>query len=409
MTTSAITALQTAEILALEDTNTSGAYTKRPVAMVRGQGAILWDTDGNRYIDGMAGIGVANIGHSHPVLIAALHEQLGKLVVCNEGYYSDQRALFLRDLTARTPGDLNRVFLCNSGTEAVEGAIKAARCFTGRTDLVALRRGFHGRTLGALSLTWNPKYRDAFRPLIPGVSHVPLNDIEALQAAVTERTAAVVLEIIQGEGGIWPADPDYLQAVRRLCDEQGVLLVVDEVQTGMGRTGSWFACGHFDLLPDILCVGKGLGGGVPLGAVIWRESLGTLPSGSHGSTLGGNPLACAAGRAVLRIMADENLPARAARLGEQIIQELRGLDSPRIREVRGRGLMIGVDLRHRAGPVVKALMNRGILVTPAGPTVLRLLPPLVIAEEDLAYIVRGIAEVLQEFEKSESPELVEGG
>ena len=226
---------------------------------------------------------------------------------------------------------------------------------------------------------------------------------------MTERTAAVVLEIIQGEGGVWPADQDYLQAVRGLCDEQGALLVVDEVQTGMGRTGKWFACEHFDLLPDILCVGKGLGGGVPLGAVIWRESLGTLPSGSHGSTSGGNPLACAAGRAVLRIMADENLPARAARLGEQIIQELRGLDSPRIREVRGRGLMIGVDLRHRAGPVVKALMNRGILVTPAGPTVLRLLPPLVIAEEDLAYIVRGIAEVLQEFEKSESPELVEGG
>ena len=353
------TAPGTAEILALEDAHTSGAYTKRPVAMVRGKGAILWDAEGNRYIDGISGIGVANVGHNHPVLTAAMQEQLDNLIVCHEACYNDQRALFLHELTARIPGDLNRVFLCNSG----------------------------------LYLVYYQKY-----PLLPGVTHVPLNDIQALEAAVTERTAAIVLEIIQGEGGVWPADPDYLQAVRGLCDEQGVLLVVDEVQTGMGRTGKWFACEHFDLLPDIICLGKGLGGGVPLGAVIWRESLGTLPPGSHGSTFGGNPLACAAGRAVLRIMADEDLPGRAARLGEQLIQELRGLNSPRIREVRGRGLMIGVDLRQRAGPVIKALMSKGILVTPGGPTVLRLLPPLVITEVELASIVRGLAEVLQELE-----------
>ena len=392
------TAPGTAEILALEDAHTSGAYTKRPVAMVRGKGAILWDAEGNRYIDGISGIGVANVGHNHPVLTAAMQEQFDKLIVCHEACYSDQRALFLGELTERTPGDLDRVFLCNSGTEAIEGAIKVARYFTGRTDLVAHRRGFHGRTMGALSLTWNQKYRDAFHPLLPGVSHVPLNDIEALEAEVTERTAAVVLEIIQGEGGIWPADPDYLHAVRRLCDEKGVLLVVDEVQTGMGRTGSWFACEHFDLLPDILCLGKALGGGMPVGAVVWRDSLGTLPPGAHGSTFGGNPLACAAGRAVLRIMADEDLPGRAARLGEQLIQELRGLNSPRIREVRGRGLMIGVDLRQRAGPVIKALMSKGILLTPAGPTVLRLLPPLVITEVELASVVQGLAEVLRELE-----------
>ena len=392
------TAPGTAEILVLEDAHTSGAYTKRPVAMVRGKGAILWDAEGNHYIDGISGIGVANVGHNHPVLTAAMQEQLDKLIVCHEAYYNNQRALFLHELTARTPGDLNRVFLCNSGAEAVEGAIKAARYFTGRTELVAHRRGFHGRTMGALSLTWNQKYRELFHPLLPGVTHVPLNDIEALEAELTERTATVVLEIIQSEGGIWPADPDYLHAVRRLCDEKGVLLVVDEVQTGMGRTGSWFACEHFDLLPDILCLGKALGGGMPVGAVVWRDSLGTLPPGSHGSTFGGNPLTCAAGRAVLRIMADEDLPGRAARLGEQLIQELRGLNSPRIREVRGRGLMIGVDLRQRAGPVIKALMSKGILVTPGGPTVLRLLPPLVISEEELASIVRGLDEVLQELE-----------
>lgn len=385
-----------AEILALEDAHTSGAYAKRPAAMVRGEGAILWDADGNRYIDGMSGVGVANVGHNHPVLKAAMKEQLDRLLVCGEAYYNDQRAQFLRDLTARTPEDLNRVFLCNSGAEAVEGAIKVARRFTGRIEVVGHKRGYHGRTMGALSLTWNPKFRESFHPLVPGFTHVPLNDIEALEGSVTERTAAVVLEIIQGEGGIWPAEAEYLQAARRLCDDRGALLVVDEVQTGMGRTGRWFACEHFNLLPDILCLGKGLGGGMPVGAVVWRDALGTLPPGSHGSTFGGNPLACAAGRAVLQILAEEGLPERASRLGERAIQELREMDVPEIREVRGRGLMIGVDLRHRAGPVIRALMNKGILGTTGNTTVIRLLPPLVIAEEDLAHIVRGLEEVLWE-------------
>ena len=364
--------------------------------MVRGRGARVWDADGREYIDCMAGHGVANLGHCHPAVTAAIQQQAATLVTCSETLYNDQRAALLAELTARTPGDLNRVFLCNSGAEAVEGAIKVARLLTGRTDLVATMRGFHGRTLGALSATWDEKYRKPFLPLVPGFSHVPFNDLEAMAAAVTGNTAGVLVEVVQGEGGVRPADADYLQGLRRLCDERGALLIVDEVQTGLGRTGRWFACEHAGLVPDLLCLGKTLGGGIPMGAVVWREALGALPEGVHGSTFGGNPLACAAGRAVLRVLADEDLPARAARLGVRLLADLGALDSPLVREVRGRGLLVGVELRQRVTPILKALMERGVLALPAGPTVLRLLPPLVIEEADLERVVEAVAASLRE-------------
>jgi acetylornithine/LysW-gamma-L-lysine aminotransferase len=384
------------EILAVENAHTSGAYPKRPVAIVRGQGARVWDADGREYIDCMAGHGVANLGHCHPAVTAAIQAQAATLVTCSETLYNDQRAALLAELAARTPGDLKRIFLCNSGAEAVEGAIKVARLLTGRTGIVATMRGFHGRTLGALSATWDEKYRKPFLPLVPGFSHVPFNDLEAMAAAVADDTAGVLVEVVQGEGGVRPADADYLQGLRRLCDERGKLLIVDEVQTGLGRTGRWFACQHADLVPDVLCLGKTLGGGIPMGAVVWRETLGTLPEGVHGSTFGGNPLACAAGRAVLRVLADEDLPGRATHLGERLMADLRAVNSPLVREVRGRGLLVGVELRQRVTPVLKALMERGVLALPAGPTVLRLLPPLVIEEADLETVVEAIADVLKE-------------
>jgi len=274
----------TEDILAAENAHTSGAYPKRPIAVVRGRGARVWDADGREYIDCMAGHGVANLGHCHPAVTAAIQQQAATLVTCSETLYNDQRAALLAELTARTPGDLKRVFLCNSGAEAVEGAIKVARLLTGRTDLVATMRGFHGRTLGALSATWDEKYRKPFLPLVPGFSHVPFNDLEAMAAAVSGDTAGVLVEVVQGEGGVRPADADYLQGLRRLCDERGALLIVDEVQTGLGRTGRWFACEHAGLVPDLLCLGKTLGGGIPMGAVVWREALGALPEGVHGST-----------------------------------------------------------------------------------------------------------------------------
>jgi acetylornithine/LysW-gamma-L-lysine aminotransferase len=385
----------TDHIISMEDAYTSGAYPKRRIAVVHGQGARVWDAEGREYIDCVAGHGVASLGHCHPAVTAAIQQQVATLVTCSEVFYNDQRAALLAELAARTPGDLNRVFLCNSGAEAVEGAIKVARLLTGRPGVVATMRGFHGRTLGALSATWNEKYRKPFGPLVPGFSHVPFNDLEAMAGAITDTTGAVLVEVVQGEGGVRPADAAYLQGLRRLCDQRGALLIADEIQTGLGRTGHWFACEHVGLTPDLLCLGKALGGGVPMGAVVWRETLGTLPSGVHGSTFGGNPLACAASRAVLRTLADADLPARAARLGEQFMDSLRAIQSPLVREVRGWGLMVGVELRQRVTPLLQALMERGVLALPAGSNVLRLLPPLVIEEAELQTVAEAVREVLK--------------
>lgn len=383
------------DIISLEDSHTSGAYPKRPIALVRGQGARVWDADGREYIDCIAGHGVASLGHCHPTVTAAIQEQAELLVTCSETLYNDQRAALLAELAAHVPGDLSRAFLCNSGAEAVEGAIKITRLFTGRPGVVATMRGFHGRTLGALSATWNQKYRKPFTPLVPGFSHVPFNDLEAMAAHVTEDTAAVLVEVVQGEGGVRLGDADYFRGLRRLCDERGALLIVDEIQTGLGRTGCWFAYEHVGITPDVLCLGKAIGGGLPMGAVLWREALGTLPAGVHGSTFGGNPLVCAASRSVLRTLAEEDLPARAARLGQEFMAGLRGIESPLVREVRGRGLMVGVELRRRVTPVLKQLMGRGVLALPAGPTVVRFLPPLVIEEAELQVVLETVRDVLK--------------
>jgi acetylornithine/LysW-gamma-L-lysine aminotransferase len=383
------------DIISLEDSYTSGAYPKRPIALVRGQGARVWDADGREYIDCIAGHGVASLGHCHPTVTAAIQEQAELLVTCSETLYNDQRAALLAELAAHVPGDLSRAFLCNSGAEAVEGAIKITRLFTGRPGVVATMRGFHGRTLGALSATWNQKYRKPFTPLVPGFSHVPFNDLEAMAAHVTEDTAAVLVEVVQGEGGVRLGDADYFRGLRRLCDERGALLIVDEIQTGLGRTGCWFAYEHVGITPDLLCLGKAIGGGLPMGAVLWRKALGTLPAGVHGSTFGGNPLVCAASRSVLRTLAEEDLPARAASLGQEFMAGLRGIESPLVREVRGRGLMVGVELRRRVTPVLKQLMGRGVLALPAGPTVVRFLPPLVIEEAELQVVLETLRDVLK--------------
>jgi acetylornithine/LysW-gamma-L-lysine aminotransferase len=386
---------RTAAIIATESAHTSGAYFKRPIALVRGQGSRVWDADGREYIDCIAGHGVASVGHCHPEVTAAVKEQAATLVTCSEILHNNQRAALLAELTARTTGGLKRVFLCNSGTEAVEGAIKIARLLTGRAGVVATMRGFHGRTFGALSATWKEKYRQPFTPLVPGFSHVPFNNLDAMAEAITDHTAAVLVEIVQGEGGVRPGDASYFQGLRHLCTERGALLIADEVQTGLGRTGRWFAYEHVGIAPDILCLGKALGGGLPMGAVVWRERLGILPNGTHGSTFGGNPLACAASRAVLRTVADEDLPARAAGLGKKFMAGLRAIQSPVVREVRGRGLMVGLELRQRVAPILKELMGRGVLALPAGPTVLRFLPPLVIEEAELEIVLEAVRDTLK--------------
>jgi len=385
-----------------ETVHASGGVPRRDAMIVRADGARLVDDRGNTYTDLSSGHGWANLGHTHPVVTQAICEQAKTLVCLTESAFNDQRALWFNELTkvleaevgASDRGLLSRIHPSNSGTEAIEAAIKAARLFTGRTEILSFQRGFHGRTLGALSATARRALREPFEPLVPGFSRVPFNDVESLTAGVTDRTAAVLVELVQGEGGVHVAQAQFVAALREVCTRVGALLVVDEIQTGLGRTGRWFACQHFDLAPDILVLGKALGGGIPMGATIWREALGTLPSGSHGSTFGGGPLACAASRAVLKVMRDEGLPERAAVQGRQVRDRLAGSNARVVREVRGLGLMVGVDLRKKVTPVLRRLMDRGIWALPAGMNVLRLLPPLTIPESDLHDALSVVVEVL---------------
>ncbi|MGC8780995.1 MAG: aspartate aminotransferase family protein, partial [Anaerolineae bacterium] len=366
-----------------------------PLAVVRGQGARVWDAEGREYIDCVGGQGTANLGHAHPAIVEAIGRQAATLISCPEIFYNDQRALLIERLAAVAPtGPATRVFLCNSGAEANEAALKFARLSTGRPGIVAAMRSFHGRTFGALSATWNKEYRQPFEPLVPGFSHVPYNDIAALEAAVGDDTAAVILEVVQGEGGVHPGTAEYLGRAQELCRERGALLIIDEVQTGYGRTGRLFACEHYGLTPDLMTIAKSMAGGLPMGACLIGPRVQNIRPLTHGSTFGGNPLACAAALATLEVMQRDRLPERAARLGAYLLGRLRRIESPLIREVRGLGLLVGVDLRVKVTPILQKLQALGVLALPAGATVLRLLPPLVIAEEDLEQVAEAVEEVV---------------
>ncbi len=380
-------------IIEIENEHTSGLYTKQNFVIVRGQGASLWDADGNEYIDCSSGHGVANLGHANPRVAEAVYKQASTLITLFETFPNDQRATVMEKLTALTPG-LDRVFFCNSGTESVEAAIKFARLSTGRRGIVAAMRGFHGRTMGALSATWNKKYREPFEPLVPDYSHVSYNNAEALEKAVNDQTAAVLLEPVQGEGGVYPADPSYMESVREICDRNGALLIMDEVQTGFGRTGMMFAYQHYGITPDILCVAKSLAGGIPMGAVLLGSAIQNLAPGLHGSTFGGNPLSCAAANAALDVIVEEDLPRQSLVKGAYFRDRMREFDLPVVREVRGLGLMIGIELKKKVAPYIKALQERNVIVLNAGLTTIRLLPPLVITYGQLDKVVDALAEVL---------------
>jgi len=385
--------MNTNEIIEIENRHTSGVYAKQTLTIVRGQGASLFDADGVEYLDCASGHGVANLGHAHPKIAEALYKQASALITLFESFPNDQRALLMEKLTALVPG-LDRVFFCNSGTESVEAAFKFARISTGKKNIVAAMRAFHGRTYGSLSATFNKKYREGFEPLVPGFSHVPYNNIEALDKAVTDETAAVILEVVQGEGGVYPASPEYIQAVRRICDERSALLIVDEIQSGFGRTGKMFAIQHFDVTPDLLTCAKSIAGGVPMGAVLIGQKVKNLTPGVHGSTFGGNPLACAAANAALDVILGEDLPGQAAAKGAYLMEKLKQIESPNIREVRGLGLMIGIELKHKVAPYLKALQQKQVIALNAGMTVIRLLPPLVITYEQIDSLVNALTAVL---------------
>jgi len=368
---------------------------KREPTFVRGSMATLWDDAGREYIDCGASFGVGNLGHCNPAIVEAITRQAQELIHVGPSFGTDAKAAFVEKLLSVAPSNLNRVFLSNSGSEAVEAAIKFARAATGRTKIVAAMRGFHGRTMGALSATWRREFREPFEPLVPGFQHVPFNDLEALGKAVDGETAAVILEAVQGEGGVHVASPEYLPAAREACDRAGALLIIDEVQTGMGRTGRLFAVERWGVQPDLLTLAKSLAGGVPIGATLATEEVERGFKGSHTSTFGGNPLACAAGTAAIDYTIRERLPDRAERLGLIGIEAIQRFDSPSVREVRGLGLMIGIELRAKAAPVLQALQDDGVLAIGAGSSVVRLLPPLVITDDQWSRSLDALGRALQ--------------
>jgi LysW-gamma-L-lysine/LysW-L-ornithine aminotransferase len=376
----------------LEDRYELPVYPRRDVVLVRGKGARLYDDQGREYIDCASNVGVSNIGHGNEEVARAIYEQYLTLGNCYGMFYNPVRARLAERLVSLSPPKLKRVFFCNSGTEAVEGALKFARASTGKGEIIAAMRGFHGKTFGALAATWGEEYQKPFVPMMPGLKHVPFNNFQKLAEAVSGETAAIILELVQGEGGVRVGDKACFKQVRELCDQKGILLIFDEVQTGFGRTGTLFACEQF-VEPDLLCVAKSLAGGIPMGAVLCSDVI-KVPMKSHTSTFGGNPLACAAALATLEIIERENLPERARTLGQYFMEELRAIKSEKIREVRGLGLMVGIELKEKAGPCVQHLMEKGVIVLLAGATVIRLLPPLIISREEIDRVLAAMKEVL---------------
>ncbi|MGA7594257.1 MAG: acetylornithine transaminase [Gallionella sp.] len=380
-------------------------YARLPVAFERGEGAWLWDTEGKRYLDGLAGIAVNTLGHAHPRFTAALADQIGKLIHCSNIYQINGQEL-LADKLCSLSG-MQEAFFCNSGCEANEAAIKLARMYGHKQGIevpaiIVMEKAFHGRTLATLSATGNRKVQAGFEPLVSGFVRVPYNDLDAIrQVAQNNRSvAAVLVEPIQGEGGIRTLDIAYLQQLRKICDEQNWLLMLDEVQSGIGRTGKWFACQHSGILPDVMTVAKGLGSGVPVGACLAAGKAAQIfQPGNHGSTFGGNPLACAAGLATLNILEQDKLLAHADSLGRILKQgfanALQGVSG--IREIRGQGLMIGVELDRPCGDLVKAALGRGLLINVTADSVIRLLPPLIMTQDEAQQLLDILCPLIRGF------------
>lgn len=387
------------EIIDLEEKLMANVYSKREKVLTRGRGALVWDINGKEYIDCTGSYGVSIVGHCHPKIVEAVKRQVETLISCHASFYNDVRSELLQKIIRIAPKGLNKVFLSNSGSESVECAIKLARKFSGKPEIIAMVGAFHGKTMGALSATWKQKYRGPFEPLVPGFKHVPPDNLEKVKEAITEKTAAILVEPIRGEGGIRMPSEDFLPGLREICDETGVLLIFDEVQTGFGRTGKVFACEHWNVVPDVLCLAKSVAGGLPMGATFAREDvMASLQRGEHSSTFSGNPLVCAAASAAIDVLVEEKLPERAATLGKYFMGKLEALSEKHkiVREVRGLGLMIGMETRFDVYNIILGCMDRGVLVLDAGRNVLRFLPPLVIEKEQIDRVVGVLDLVLAE-------------
>lgn len=377
-------------------------YGRFPVALVHGDGCRVFDADGKSYIDFLAGIAVNGLGHGHPALLHAIGEQSRKLLHVSNFYHIEPQAELARLLVEHSFAD--KAFFCNSGAEANEAAIKLARKAAkdrgepDRFEIITMTQSFHGRTLAALTATGQEKFHKGFEPLVPGFRYIPFNDIPAAEQAVNGKTCAVMVEPVQGEGGVNVPGPDYLPALREICDKRGALLIFDEVQCGMGRTGRLFACEHFGVWPDIMTLAKSLGGGVPIGAMLARdETAGSFTPGTHASTFGGNPLSCAAGIAVMKTLLSpgfmENVTARSAYFQERLLKLKKA--HPVIRNVRALGLMVGMELTVEGAPIVKACMEKGFLINCTNGNVLRFLPPLIIGNEEIDLLAEALNEIFQ--------------
>ena len=380
-----------------EDQYLGNLYQRFPVTIEKGLGSHVWDTDNNDYIDCMGGYGVALVGHRNERVVNAIKSQIDKVITVHSSYYNKTREEFLQALIAVAPPGLSQVHLNNSGSESIEAAIKFARKFTGKKKMVAMKGSYHGKSMGALSLTFNPKYRESFQPLVEKVLFSPYGDIDGLRTVVDKDTAFVILEPIQGESGIHVPPEGFLQDVRKLCDENDSLLVFDEIQSGLGRTGRMWASEHWKTIPDIMCLAKGIAGGVPMGVTLVRpDILSVMKKGEHSSTFGGNPLACAAGTATLQALTQDGLIENAKNMGEKFFRGLNDLKSKHkiIREVRGRGLMIGIELKFEVKDILMEGIKKGLLLLYSGRNILRLLPPLVISDEDVTKSLQILDELL---------------
>jgi len=392
------------ELMNLESQVVMQTYKRFPIVLEKGEGPYVWDKDGKKYLDFLSGIAVNALGHSHPKLVAALTEQISKLMHISNLYYHEA-GIILAQLLNRLafPG---KVFYCNSGAEANEAAIKLARKYgktklgEGKTEIITTLHSFHGRTLGALAATGQPKYQDAFQPLPGNFTYVPFNDLAAVEKAVNEKTCAVMVEPIQGESGVHPADLEYLQGLRKLCTEKGILLILDEVQTGIGRTGKFFAYQHYGIEPDVLTMAKGIAGGMPMGAILaCQDFADILVAGDHGTTFGGSPLACTSALTTLNIIQEEQVVKNAEQMGIYFQEKLEELKKTtgEINLVRGKGLMLGMELsKIKAKDLVDKALTKGLLLNAIGDHVVRFLPPLIIEKTDVDKCIEILTKIIEE-------------
>ncbi len=394
--------MDTQRLMNLSENVIAHTYGRFPILLVKGKGTRVWDKDGKEYLDFVSGLAVCNLGHCHPKVVRAIQDQAEKLIHVSNFYYIEPQ-IELASLLCKH-SFAGSIFFCNSGAEANEGAFKLARKFAreknqeDRYEIITMERSFHGRTLATLTATAQEKYHKGYAPLMPGFRYVPFNDLDAVKKAIDSKTCAVMIEPIQGEGGVNIASKDYLRSLRRICDEQGVLLVFDEVQVGMGRTGKLFTYEHYGMEPDVLTLAKSLAGGVPIGAVLMKKEVGeAFKPGDHASTFGGNPLATAAGVAAVNAILEEGMLENCQTVGDYFLNRLKELQ-PRfsfIQDVRGKGLILGVELRREGGPIVKEMMAKGFLINCTMGNILRFLPPLIVTREEVDRLVEALEETMK--------------